>query len=587
MQSKSSRPGIWRSLGYYLLVAASSIAVLIPALHLRAADLRVPFQYESDVLWTLVAIKGMILHGWFLFDPNCGLPGGMEIYEYPGSDLLHWGLLKIISLWAHSPVLTMNLFYLLTYPLTALVAVFVFRRLGISALTAFVLGLLYTFLPYHIYRNLGHLFLAAYFMVPCGMLLVCWLLQGKLDFWSARPGASRPRAADTGAMIVMAVLVAASGAYYGFFTCVLLAVAALLQAVRRRQVRPLLNAGVPMLIMLLVVGASIAPMFWYQHKYGKNPAAVVRGRNGESYGMKISQWLIPVTNHRIHALAALKDVYNQKAPLVNENTTSTLGIVGSLGFLFLIAYALFSGRASPVFTELSILNLSATLFATIGGFGAVLTLIGFIWIRSYNRISVFISFMSLLAVGLLIEQGRARWAQRSWAPVLVPVLLIALLVVGLLDEIPRIDAAGYAATKVNFLRDRDFVTRSEAALPAKAMVFQLPYIPFPENPKPTVHIDYPYDHFRGYIHSQQLRWSFGAMHGRAGDQWQQWASSLPTSRMLQEVARKGFDGLYINRAGYEDGGKQLEREITAILGTKPIESADQQLAMYRLRQKTR
>jgi len=563
---------------YYLLVVAGSVAMLVPALKLRAADLRVPFQYEFDVVWLLTAIKGVLAHGTFLTDPNCGLPGVMQLYEYPSSDYLHWALIRLIGLWAHSPALTMNLFYLLTFPLTALLAVIVFRKLGLSALTAFVLGLLYTFLPYHIFRNVGHLFLSTYYMVPCGMLLVIRMLQGRLDYWPVEPAGTPPSTRTTWLMVVLAVLVAASGAYYGFFTCLLLGVVAVLRMVRLRQVRPLFNAAIPVALMLLTVGVSISPMFWYQHKYGKNPAAVIRGRNGETYGLKITQLLIPVTNHRIHALAALKDVYNQKAPLVNENSSATLGIVGSIGFLVLLGIALFALRVSPAFTDLALLNLSAVLFTTIGGLGAVLTLIGFTWIRSYNRISVFISFMSLLAVGMLIEQWRVRWS-----PAVTAVLLIGLLCIGLLDEIPRFDPTGYAVTKAEFQRDRDFVTRAEAGLPAKAMVFQLPYIPFPENPKPVNHIDYAYDHFRGYLHSRQLRWSFGAMRGRPVDLWQQQVSALPTPQLLTEVTRAGFDGLYLNRDGYADGGKQLEREITGILGHPAFAvSADGKLVMYRM-----
>ena len=52
---------------------------------------------------------------------------------------------------------------------------------------------------------------------------------------------------------------------------------------------------------------------------------------------------------------------------------------------------------------------------------------------------------------------------------------------------------------------------------ADGSVFQLPYMPFPDGG--VVHRMTDYDLVRGYLHSDGLHWSFGAMSGRPED-WQ-------------------------------------------------------------------
>jgi len=47
----------------------------------------------------------------------------------------------------------------------------------------------------------------------------------------------------------------------------------------------------------------------------------------------IAQLLLPVSDHRIGRLSRFKQTYNVASPLVNENDLTSLGLLGSLGFL--------------------------------------------------------------------------------------------------------------------------------------------------------------------------------------------------------------------------------------------------------------
>src|SRR5262249_44470361 len=147
---------------------------------------------------------------------------------------------------------------------------------------------------------------------------------------------------------------------------------------------------------------------------------------------------LPATGHRIPLLRRTKDVYNgQGYPLINENDTVSLGLVGSAGFLGLLAVMLLRGRChtEPQLADgLAILNLAAILLGSVGGFGPLATFLGLTWIRGYNRISVYIAFFALFAVALVLQQAVRRWAGSDRGKMALAGLLALLLVGGILDQ---------------------------------------------------------------------------------------------------------------------------------------------------------
>src|SRR5207244_12569761 len=103
-----------------------------------------------------------------------------------------------------------------------------------------------------------------------------------------------------------------------------------------------------------------------------------------------------------------------------------------------------------------------------------------------------------------------------------------------------------------------FVRAVEATVPANAMIFQLPYVPFPEA---AVDGMGGYELLRGYLHSQSLRWSHAAMRGRLGDLWLRAISDRSPEDLLRVLALAAFDGLTLDRAFYADRGATVEGEL--------------------------
>lgn len=143
----------------------------------------------------------------------------------------------------------------------------------------------------------------------------------------------------------------------------------------------------------------------------------------------------------------------------------------------------------------------------------------------------------------------------------------AILILGLLDQIPTSFKTPYSAVKNQMAEDSAFFTRIEQALPEGAMVFQLPYATFPMSF--PVNRMAPYEHIRGYLHTQKVKWSYGALNGRTIQAWQQSVSQLPIRGMVDTIAIAGFKGIHINRRGYSDGGENVISRLSEILGNQP------------------
>jgi hypothetical protein len=149
---------------------------------------------------------------------------------------------------------------------------------------------------------------------------------------------------------------------------------------------------------------------------------------------------------------------------------------------------------------------AALLLGTMGGIGSLIAFFGLPQVRAYNRLSIFIAFCSIFAVALWLDQWTdGRLSSNAKRAAFGAALLLAL---ALLDQVsPRL-LPDYRRAEDEFMSDEIFVKKIETQSPPGSMVFQLPVVSFPENPK--VHRLNDSDLVRGYLHGTHLRWSYGA-----------------------------------------------------------------------------
>jgi hypothetical protein len=574
-----------RSVAAYTLAVVLCLGFLVIVLQLWKADLRVPFLYWEDALLVDSWVKGVLDNGWYLHNAYLGAPAAQDFHDFPMAENLHFLLIKLLGLVCSTHGMVLNLYFLLTFPLVTVTALAVFRHFGVSYLPALAGSLLYAFLPYHLFRNEGHLFLAAYYLVPLAVMVALWIMRGEGPFF-VENAAAKPQAGWRRALvaIVIGLLVSSAGIYYAAFTCFFLLVAGLGATFQRQKLFPLGSAL--LLIGVIAVGgiANISPSLVYRWQHGYNRVAVERGKaQAEIYGLKTTQLLLPATSHRIAKLARFKELYNQRAPLVNENDSASLGLIGSCGFLALVGLILARRPETgpvPVAQSLALFNLLGVLLAGMGGFGALFCLI-LPWIRGYNRISVFIGFFALFAVVLFLDWVARRFAQTRRTQMLFAGGLAVFTVLGILDQTPTKVVPDYKTWRNYYDGDEVFVSTVEASLPENARVFQLPYVPFPEAARASIRIG-EYDHLRPYLHSHKLHWSFGGMKGREADRWYRETAQQPLPKLVWSLASAGFSGLWVDQFGYADRGAECVAELTRLVGTPPLIDFNGRVAFFSL-----
>lgn len=575
------------------LAAVGALAAATFSLQLWNANLNVPFSYGSDALLTEMLIKSVISGGWVWTIHALGAPFGTQFYDFPvATDNLNWMVMKVLGLGTSNPATVDNLFFLLTFVTDAIAAYVVLRWMRISIAVAAMIAIVYSDSPYHLLRGETHLLLSSYAAVPIGAYLMLSIMRGS-SLVSRRAGPRRKgvrgavnewltgRNAFTALLCLM---IGSLGIYYAVFTLLLVPAAAVVTGLARRSWRPVADAAV---IVVLIGGMCFVndlPSIIYTREHGKNHLVADRlPQESELYALKFVEMVLPVPNHRIPALRHLRHKYDSTTPVPSEDGQQSLGIVGALGLCWLFALALAVvagvGRNAEWLTRhrhLAFAALTAFLIGTLGGISALIGYLITPQVRGWDRISIFIAFFALAAVGLGLDALRSRMRRAWWIfPALGVVLVVAIYDQSTLGAIPQ-----YASNQRAYDSDSAFVARLDRMLPRGAMIYQLPYITFPENGPVNLMLDY--DEGRGYVFSSHLRWSYGAVKGRPHD-WANAAQALPLPTLLDGIAAAGFSGIWIDRYGYTDGGKAIEQSIRALVGTAPIQSHDGRLLFFDIR----
>ena len=565
---------------WYVATGLIALAAVAIVMHLWDAHLHAPFGLVSgDAAPYLMTVKTIVSHGSVFSVPDVGAPYGLELYDYPyfadlGSIVGVW----LLGLFSSDPIAVFNAFYFLGFGVCAANAYLALRVLGMPRAVSSVCGVLYGLLPYHFLRGQGHLLIGAYWAVPLGGLLVLGAL-GYVRLFARR---AAPTSRWTQWLTLRTVLTIGCGlavgttlSYYALFTLMLLTLAGIVRVLAERQLR----AVVVPVVLVIVVGAGIvamiAPTLVYRTKHGTDELVAHREpQEAELYGLKLTSLVFPIADHRLEPFRRLAQKYANTTSFNAENGTATLGLtlsvalVVALGALLIAAMA---GRAPPrngrLLRDSGLMALLAFLLGTVGGGSALISYLLTPQLRGWARISVFIAFFALVALAVLLTRAGVRLRGARYGRAAFAAGLIALGVLGVLDQTSPSFKPDYATALAAWRSDGRFVKGIEQRVPHGAMVLQLPYVPFPESP--SMHRAQDYDQLTGYIHSDDLRWSYGGLKGRHPDDWGAAMSVLPMRLVVPAAAAAAFRGIYVDTHAYADGGNQIVREISAAIGTGP------------------
>lgn len=473
-----------------------------------------------------------------------------------------------------------NLTVLLSQVLAVLALYAAARAVAVDWRLAAGAGLLFGFSRMAFARQVHHLTVGAYWHVPLCLLVCYWIGTGGL-VWRSRP---------FWIAIAVAVLTGWQNAYYTFLFLQLAFFACAFRFLRGDKATSKSGGAVIATALASFASTNLDTLF-YRLFNGPNPGAVARNYQWlEYYALKPLDLFVPPPDHNMPLMADLGAQYFSNVMVPGETPPSCyLGLAGiiALGWLVVVTLQRACSKhesALPVETwQVGWIS----LYSIVGGLNGLAGLLGFQLFRSTNRFSIFIlAIVLLFAIRRL--SIRCKDAVTLWS------ITVAAVLIGLWDQMPSSQARAQAdidlksnserarlwtnfppalqdvsATKAVIDSDRTFTKELEKRLPQGAMVFQLPVVDFPESPAPGISS---YDHFRPYLYTEKLRFSFGAIKGRPREQWQRQLTGLPLPEIISRLQTYGFAALYVNRRGVKDNGEPLIKALAEMGYTETIYS---------------
>lgn len=577
-----------------LMLALMSVIVYV-LMDMKNFDLAYPMSYDGGDGMSYLANAVMLTEGSTVVETDrLGAPYGYTGYDFYASSFHGFDnmLLKILVGITNQPALAVNLLFLLLFPMISLSSYFVLRQMRVKQWVAVGGALTYAFMPYLFMRGMNHFVLASYYFVPVSILYCVWIYQDD-NFMCFNKGFFKNW--KNWFAIILSACIANNGiAYYAFFTCFFLVVTGLVKALKEKKLRYFGKACSLIGFVVLFMLISLIPTLNYILKNGVNDEGVVRTIDGvETYSLKIAQLFMPLNSHGNSYLEGIINEYNEAMPLVNENYMSYLGVMGCIGFLILLVVLFLKNMGDDKLFKvqleiLSLLNIAGILLATIGGFGSLFGLLVTAMIRCYNRISIFIAFIAIAAVCILLSVLCDRiWSIEKYGAVVrnciyggFAAVISFVMLWGIWFQYPGL-MYDYMGFKEYFISDKEFIESIEARLPEGAMIYQLPYHEYPEGGSVNDMNDY--DLWVGYIHSKNLRWSYGGVVGREADNWLRTIDNSDIPDMIKKIKEKGFQGIYIDRRAYEDDELyELESKLEKELGVQPMISGNKKLSFFHI-----
>lgn len=571
MAAKSKRL-VYRLL-FYGSAALLAVVLILWLLGRWGVPLKAPCPpLHHDTMNAVTAAKVILDEGWWPHTPRLSAPHGLNLAAFPANGNLDYLVMRIAAFFVKNPIEVTNLTWFIAILLTALTAIWAFLRLGISRPTAYVTGLLYAFLPHLYFRTTAHIMLT-YYLVPVVSAFCILVLAGKFQELEKHHKVL---------LFFGCFLVGFSYIYNAVFSLFFLVFTGAACLFLRDKKKKLKTVVIASLLLIAAIFFNLLPtMLAYRADPGtkEKMTSFKTVASADIYALRLRNLIVPVPHHFLPPLARVsEEVERSNFPLRNEAAWSNLGTLGTVGFLFLFIFALgkvlnfhHPGFANRKIAGAAALTAAALLLAAYGSFGSLINMIS-PQIRAYNRISVFIAFLSFFAAAFLVDAALRRFSSLRHARVFIPLLLACLLVFGALDQRPGNFKPVSRTAAADFDSPKELVTELEKELPGGAMVFNLPYNCFPN----TLSIlDMPAQaDVIPYLHSRHLRWSCMPL-SRKAETWQKWVVQLPAGELAAALCLAEFSGAWIDCRAYKDRGRRLIKKLSALAGDRHIYSRDQ------------
>ena len=497
-----------------------------------------------------------------------GAPEVSVLAEFPCIDFLMGIILWIISWFTSSIPRTIYSYLIITFVLNSISMAWLLRKIKINVEITFVISLLFSFSYYHFYRYIGHIPLSNYMSFAIAIYLACYILNILEN-------------ENKYTILICSILLGIGYPYYCFGGLILISIAYIIVYINKYQISNIKTTKITIIFVVIISAIfGLSPKIYYSLHNGINHKIAQRQiKDQEIYGLKITKLFIPNKNSKIKLFRDISKKYSDECfNKLNENQSSYLGLIASLGFIFLFSlfiYSFFKKNRPNTKTWLLIDFLSFScifliLFTTIGGFGYIFNMLINPIIRAQNRFSIFIMGLSLIVLAVIINKISENKKIYSY------IICFIILIVGMFEQY-EIKHIKFKILEQKQKKYETFFSFVEKKLPKNSMVYQLPYIEFPENSHKADIKEY--EHCLGYLFTQKLKWSNGGIKGRNIIAQNLNIDNGMSYSFVEGIRHAGFNAVYIDVKGYEDKGKEI-LDFYKALNVKPIISENKEIYVY-------
>jgi phosphoglycerol transferase len=547
---------------------------------LTSFSLRQPIDFSGDSLLTMSAINNMIHHSWYFTTPNLGYPFGQTLQDFPAvADGIFLTVMRLLTLVVKNPAAIFNGLFIAAFPLNYIGAYVGLRMVRVRPIIATGGAIVYALLPFNFAHGPGHVALVWNWSIPIWLSYI--LLRTKQESptphgtrISFRPDARNPTVDSTRRTMVAPILVgfiaSCSGFYYFVFFLLVAIPCGLREAyvVRRLQKCQILKA---VGFGLLTFGVQISPVLFFQHRFGSN-LDVARRSLGEVafYGLKPLGLMMSPSYSPFHGfLPGFSEVE------LNAENAVSIGFL--LGLFTLAASIFFAFSLKRRHFESQLITFFLLVSMPFAG-GYFLGALGFTQVRVWSRSAVVLGFLGIGLICALFEKFLLASSTSMRRKSLIYGFSAIFLTVQVVDSVPRAAVNTHSQISASWNELRTFTNSLIRSYGTGATIFQLPIIPFPENPPVGQMTDY--EHLKPYLVQPKMFFSYGGVKGRSVP----WADRLSPDprRQIEEIAVIGFDALWIDRFGWQ-GENLYEMVLSEDFGLSPLVDRTKRYAVYDLR----
>lgn len=498
-----------------------------------------------------------------------GFPLGMNLNYFPGIDITENTFAAVTSGIAGTPFVGINILILLTFPLVAFLAYYLFRMTGLTGPLAIAGAVVFSLIPFHFGRALGHTYLATLYSAVSGMALVLLVGSGRFERMvrhiRKRSVPRSRRALLIAAIAGLVVVTAWTGVYYAAFTLLLGTAALAWRFAKGATWRQLFIDAIPFISITLLALIGFIPSLLTT--LSEPPIGVLSDRlpyDSVVFAGYLTVLVLPLPASMLPGFG----IYNRSVSeaiaaggWVESSAQSNYGTwITSAALLTLIGGLIMRSRKRAAGVErddmtpfvsgnfITYLIVASLLLFIPWGLNYLIAGTLTAQIRAWNRLTPILLLLFLLGAAAVLRDSRI--ARRPALSIGVTAIVLTLTFVDAVLPFRQAYAdnakKGAEITKAG----RDYAIAVNSAIPESCGVLQLPTMGYPEFG--VIGDVNDYDHFWTSITNPDKRWSYGAVKATDAYIWAGQLPPIPTDEQISLMRRADFCAIHVDGRAWRD-----------------------------------